>query len=234
MEFKDKVVIVTGGAQGIGKAIKEAFENEGARVYVIDIQNGNHFVGDVSKKEDLEKFVNYLLENENHVDYIINNAVPLFKGINDCSYDEFVYALNVGATSVFYLTKLLRSNLAENSVIINITSTRDNQSMSQSESYAAAKGAMKSLTHALAVSLGPKTRVNAIAPGWIETKNKAYSGSDANQQPVGRVGVPKDISELVLFLCSNKASFITGQEFVVDGGMSKLMIYHDEHGWKKE
>lgn len=234
MEFKDKVVIVTGGAQGIGKTIKEAFENEGARVYVIDIQNGNHFVGDVSKKEDLEEFVKFILENENRVDYIINNAVPLFKGINECSYDEFVYAINVGATSVFYLTKLLHPNLADNSVIINITSTRDNQSMPQSESYAAAKGAMKALTHALAVSLGPKTRVNAIAPGWIETNNKVYSGSDANQQPVGRVGTPKDISELVLFLCSNKATFITGQEFVVDGGMSKLMIYHDEHGWKKE
>ena len=234
MKFNGKVVIVTGGAQGIGKAIKEAFENEGAKVYVIDIQKGNHFIGDVSKKADLEKFVDFILKNENHVDYIINNALPLFKGIDECAYDEFVNALNVGATSVFYLTKLLRPYLAKDSSIINITSTRDNQSMPQSESYAAAKGAMKALTHALAISLGPNTRVNAIAPGWIDTNNKNYSGSDANQQPVGRVGTTKDISELVLFLCSDKASFITGQEFVVDGGMSKLMIYHDEHGWKKE
>lgn len=234
MEYKSKVVIVTGGAQGIGKAIKEAFEKEGATVYVIDIIDGSHFIGDVSKKADLERFVNFVLEKENHVDYIINNALPLFKGIDECSYEEFVNALNVGATATFYLAKLLRPFLFEGSAIINITSTRDNQSMPQSESYAAAKGAMKALTHALAVSIGPKTRVNAIAPGWIETNNKIYSGADANQQPVGRVGTPKDISDLVLYLCSKKASFITGQEFVVDGGMSKLMIYHDEHGWKKE
>ena len=233
-EFENKVVVITGGASGIGKRIKERFEEQKAHVYVIDIKDGNHFVGDISKKEDIDAFVKYILTKEDHIDYIINNAPPIFRGIDNCSYEEFVTSLNIGVTAAFYLTKSLKDYLTDGSSIINITSTRDNQSMEQSESYAASKGALKSLTHALAISLGPKTRVNSIAPGWIETGNHIYEGSDANQQPVGRVGNPDDIANMVLYLCSSKASFITGQEFVIDGGMSKLMIYHDEHGWIKE
>ena len=233
-EFENKVVVITGGASGIGKRIKERFEEQKAHVYVIDIKDGNHFVGDISKKEDIDAFVKYILTKEDHIDYIINNAPPIFRGIDNCSYEEFVTSLNIGVTAAFYLTKSLKDYLTDGSSIINITSTRDNQSMEQSESYAASKGALKSLTHALAISLGPKTRVNSIAPGWIETGNHIYEGSDANQQPVGRVGNPDDIANMVLYLCSSKAYFITGQEFVIDGGMSKLMIYHDEHGWIKK
>ena len=156
--FKDKVVIITGGAKGIGKKIKEDFINNNAKVYVIDKIEGDHFIGDISEKVDLDKFIDYVLSKEEKIDYIINNALPLFKGIDECSYEEFNYALRVGASAPFYLAKRLKDKLSDNSVIINITSTRANQSMPYSESYAAAKGALKSLTHALAISLGKKNK----------------------------------------------------------------------------
>ena len=233
-EFENKVVVITGAASGIGQRIKERFESEGARVYYIDIKPNDCFQGDVASQEDLNRFVSFVLGKENRVDVLVHNAMPLFKGVDNCEYEEFMRALQIGPAAGFYLAKLLKGHMPEGSSIINITSTRDNQSMPQSESYAASKGALKSLTHALAVSLGPKIRVNAIAPGWIDTSDSSYTGSDALQQPVGRVGVRDDIADLVLYLCSPKASFISGQEIVVDGGMSKLMIYHGEHGWSKE
>lgn len=233
-EFENKVVVITGAASGIGKRIKERFEEEGARVYYIDIKENDCFQGDVSRQEDLDRFVSFILEKESQVDVLVHNALPLFKGIDSCEYEEFLRALKIGPGAGFYLAKALKDHMPEGSSIINITSTRANQSMPQSESYAASKGGLKSLTHALAISLGPKIRVNAIAPGWIDTSDAPYEGPDASQQPVGRVGVRDDIADLVLYLCSSKASFITGQEIVVDGGMSKLMIYHGEHGWHKE
>lgn len=232
MTFKDKVVIVTGGAKGIGKKIKDDFILNGAKVYVIDKVDGNHFVGDVGNKNDLDKFIEYIFNKEDHVDYIINNALPLFKGINECEYDEFSYALSVGVNAPFYLAKRIKDKMPNGSAIINITSTRDNQSMPQSESYAAAKGALKALTHAMSISLGPKIRVNSVAPGWINTKDEEESIIDLKQHPAGRIGRVDDISNMVLFLCSDKCSFITGEEITIDGGMSKLMIYNDEHGWK--
>lgn len=232
--FKNKVVLVTGGAQGIGKQIAEDFKEQGAHVYIIDIQPGDYFVGDLSKKEVLEAYVQDVLSKEDHIDILINNALPLFKGVDTCSYEEFQYALNVGLVAPFYLSKLCEKHFVEGSSIINTTSTRAYMSMPQSESYASAKGGISALTHALAISLGPKVRVNSIAPGWIDTSGSQYTGADAYQQPVGRVGNPKDISNMVLFLCSEKAGFITGENIMIDGGMSHLMIYHEEHGWKYE
>ena len=115
--------------------------------------------------------------------------------------------------------------------IINITSTRDAMSMEESESYAAAKGGLMALTHAMAISLARRVRVNAIAPGWIDTKNEEHSAADRLQQPVGRIGTCDDVCELAMFLASDAAGFITGEEIVLDGGMSRLMVYHGEHGW---
>ena len=115
--------------------------------------------------------------------------------------------------------------------IINISSSRDRMSQPQSESYAAAKGGVSALTHALAVSLGGKVRVNSISPGWIDTDYIVYEGPDATQQPVGRVGNPLDIANMVLFLCSEKAGFITGENICIDGGQTRLMIYHNDFGW---
>ena len=153
------------------------------------------------------------------------------KGINECSYEEFQYALSVGVTAPFYLTKLFAPHFAEAASIVNISSSRDRMSQPQTESYTAAKGGIAALTHALAVSLAGKVRVNSISPGWIDTACTVYEGSDATQQPAGRVGNPLDIANMVLFLCSDKAGFITGENICIDGGMTRQMIYHGEHGW---
>ena len=232
--FKDKVVVVTGGANGIGRCIAEEFRSQGAIVYVIDKQEGEHFVGDISKKEVLESFAEEVLGKHGKVDIIINNALPLMKGIDDCSYEEFQYALSVGVTAPFYLVKLFMPHLAEGASIINISSSRDRMSQPQTESYTAAKGGIAALTHALAVSLAGRARVNSISPGWIDTTRTVYEGPDASQQPAGRVGHPMDIAHMVLFLCSDKAGFITGENICIDGGMTRQMIYHGDYGWTLE
>lgn len=233
-DFRNKVAVITGGANGIGKCIANEFRASGATVYVIDKQEGEHFVGDISQKEVLEAFVAEILGKHNKVHYIINNALPMMKGIDECSYEEFQYALNVGVTAPFYLVKLLMPHLAKGASIINISSSRDRMSQPQTESYTAAKGGIAALTHALAVSLAGKARVNAISPGWIDTAYTEYEGADAIQQPAGRVGNPMDITNMVLFLCSDKAGFITGENICIDGGMTKQMIYHGDCGWKLE
>ena len=141
---------------------------------------------------------------------------------------------SVGVTAPFFLTKQLMPYFAPGASIINISSSRDRMSQPQTESYTAAKGGISALTHAMAISLAGKVRVNSISPGWIDTYDSNITGADALQQPVGRVGKPEDIAELALFLCSEKAGFITGENICVDGGMTKLMIYHGEHGWSYE
>lgn len=179
-QFKDKVVIVTGGAHGIGRCIAEEFVKAGAHVEVIDIRPGDHYVGDISKQEVLEAFAIEVIARHDKVDVIVNNALPLMKGIDECTYEEFQYALSVGVTAPFYLVKLLKEHLSQGASIVNISSSRDRMSMPQTESYTAAKGG---------------------------------------------------IASMVLFLCSDKANFITGENICIDGGMTKLMIYHAEHGW---
>ena len=232
--FKNKVIVVTGGANGIGRCIVDMFRSEGAHVYVIDKQEeGEHFVGDIAQKEVLEAFVEYVVARHDRVDCVINNALPLMKGIDECSYEEFQYAQSVGVAAPFYLVKLLLPYLAEKGAsIVNISSSRDRMSQPQTESYTAAKGGIAALTHALAVSLAGRARVNSISPGWIDTNYTVYEGADAVQQPAGRVGNPMDIANMVLFLCSDKAGFITGENICIDGGMTKQMIYHGDHGWE--
>ena len=153
-------------------------------------------------------------------------------GIDECTYEEFQAALNVGVTAPFYLSKLFKLYFNQGASIINISSSRDRMSQAQTESYTAAKGGISALTHALAISLAHKVRVNSISPGWIDTEYQEYEGPDALQQPVGRVGNPMDIANMILFLASDKASFITGENICIDGGQTKLMIYHNDHGWE--
>ena len=231
-QFDGKVAVVTGGARGIGKAVAEAFAREGAAVHIIDKQPGDWFTGDVSDRETLERFAESVIVKSGHVDVLVNNALPVTKGIRDCTWEEFSYALAVGVTAPFYLTKLLLPHFGPEASVINIASSRDRMSQPQTESYTAAKGGIAALTHAMAVSLAGKARVNSISPGWIDTTGSAITGADALQQPAGRVGKPEDIAEAVLFLCSAKAEFIDGENLCIDGGMTRLMIYHGEHGWE--
>ena len=229
-----KIAVVTGGANGIGKCIAEEFRKQGVKVYVIDKAAGDHYVGDISDKTVLEAFAEKVISETGGIDYLINNAAPLMKGIDECSYEEFQYALAVGVTASFYLSKLFAPYFREGGCIINISSSRDRMSQPQTESYTAAKGGISALTHAMAASFAGKVRVNSISPGWIDTAYTVYEGPDALQQPAGRVGNPMDIANMVLFLCSDKAGFITGENICIDGGMTKLMIYHDDHGWTYE
>lgn len=229
--FNDKVVIITGGAQGIGKCIAEEFQKRHANVCVIDKLPNEYFIGDLAEEETLVRFSEKVISDYGKVDVLVNNALPLMKGINQCSYEDFYYALRVGVTAPFYLSKLFLPYFSHGASIVNISSSRDRMSQPQTESYTAAKGGISALTHALAASLSGKVRVNSISPGWIDTSFKEYTGADALQHAAGRVGNPKDIANMVLFLCSDKAGFITGENICIDGGMTKQMIYHNDFGW---
>lgn len=229
--FRDKVVVITGGAQGIGLCAAEEFRKQGAHVCVIDQAQGDHFVGDLGDRKTLENFAQMVIEKYGRVDVLVNNAPPSFLGIDACSYEQFQHALAVGVTAPFYLSKLFAPYFAAGASILNISSSRDRMSQPQSESYTAAKGGIAALTHAMAVSFAGKVRVNSISPGWIDTAYRVYEGPDAAQQPAGRVGNPMDIANMILFLASEKAGFITGENICIDGGQTRLMIYHGDHGW---
>ena len=161
--FQEKVVVITGGAGGIGKCIAEQFQKEGAHVCVIDRMDGAHFVGDIGDQATLEAFAKTVIDRYGRVDVLVNNAPPLFRGIEECTYEQFRQALDVGVTAPFYLSKLFAPYFAPGASIINISSSRDRMSQPQSESYTAAKGAIAALTHALAVSFAGKVRVNSIS-----------------------------------------------------------------------
>ena len=229
--FKDKIVVVTGGARGIGKCIAEQFTAAGANVCVIDLLENDYFVGDLADKTALESFADKVISDYGHVDFIINNAAPKSCGITSATYEDFEYAQRVGVTAPFYLSKLFMPYLGEGASIVNISSSRDRMSQPETESYTAAKGGIAALTHAMAVSLAGKARVNSISPGWIDNSYTVYDGPDATQQPAGRVGNPLDIANMVLYLCSDMAGFITGENICIDGGMTRQMIYHGDHGW---
>ena len=229
--FKGKIAVITGGVQGIGKAIAEAFEAQGAGVCIIDKQPNDYFTGDISNEQTLAAFAEKVIRDFSHVDYLINNALPIMRGIDTCTFEEFNYALRVGVTAPFYLTKLFLPYFAPGAAVVNISSSRDRMSQPQTESYTAAKGGISALTHAMAVSLAGKVRVNSISPGWIDTSYTQYTGPDATQHPAGRVGNPMDIANMALFLCSDKAGFITGENICIDGGMTRQMVYHGDCGW---
>lgn len=230
--YKNKIAVVTGGARGIGKSICDRFKNEGADVCIIDKLPNDYYVGDIADEKNLCIFKEKVIKQYGKIDFLINNACLSLGGIEDCSYDDFNYVLRTGVTAPFMLAKLFKNHFAEGACIINISSSRDRMSQPNTESYTAAKGGISALTHALAVSLAGKVRVNSISPGWIDTTGSDFDIADKMQHPAGRIGKPEDITEMVLFLCSEKAGFITGENIAIDGGMTKLMIYHNDHGWK--
>jgi NAD(P)-dependent dehydrogenase (short-subunit alcohol dehydrogenase family) len=228
---KPKVAVVTGSAQGIGRAICDAFIKQGVSVCTIDLQDNDYFVGDIADENVLRNFATRVISDYGAIDYLINNACLSRGGLNTCSYNDFNYVLRVGITAPFYLTRLFIGHFNPSASIVNISSTRHLMSQADTESYTAAKGGITALTHAMAVTLAGKARVNSISPGWIDTTDSKFEGSDASQHPVGRVGNPSDIVHAAMFLCDPKSSFITGQNITVDGGMTKLMVYHKDFGW---
>lgn len=239
--FQGKTVIITGGSHGIGRRTCERFAAAGAAVYSVDtakpdveLEGCKTFIGDIGEESVLRAFAEFVLSERPQVDVIVNNAPPMMRGLDSCTYDEFNYAMRVGVTAPFMLVKLFSDHLAPGASIVNISSTRDSMSQANTESYAAAKGGIRALTHALAVTLAGRARVNSISPGWINCGDAVYTGADLTQHPVKRIGKPDDIASLVLYLCSDAAGFITGENIIVDGGMTKLMIYHGDHGWKYE
>lgn len=230
-DFHNKIVVVTGGARGIGRCIRQAFERAGATVCVIDLLDNDYFVGDLADKETLDRFADKVIADYGRVDVLVNNAAPKSCGIETGSYEDFEYALKVGVTAPFYLAKRFAPCFSQGASIVNISSSRDRMSQPQTESYTAAKGGIAALTHALAVSFAGKVRVNSISPGWIDNHGTVYEGPDAYQHPAGRVGRPEDIANMVLYLCSDMAGFLTGENICIDGGMTRQMIYHADCGW---
>ncbi len=243
--IKDKVFVVTGGGAGIGKNIVENVLQSGGFACVIDLdisrakeefsQYGEKvllFEGDISKEDDLEKFVSEVKGRFPEIFCLVNNACKTHGGIlHPASFDDFVKTLTVGVVAPYYLAREFQDSFSIGGSIVNISSTRKSQSQKSTESYSATKGGIASLTHALSVSLAGKVRVNSVSPGWIDTTNSEFFGADNIQHSVCRVGTPQDITDMVFFLASEKAGFITGQDFVVDGGMSVKMIYHGDEGW---
>ena len=246
--IKDKITYITGGAKGLGRAMVTLFCKNGADVTFCDINGDeskklchelssykcNFHEVDVSDAKALEQSIKKVIEEKGNIDVIINNVgVSLFNSILDTSVEEFDKVLDVNLRPVFITARTLAKHREANSYlniygrIINISSTRYLMSEPDSESYAASKGAINSLTHALALSLSKyKITVNSISPGWIETGSyDLLNSQDHSQHPSGRVGKPDDIARLCLFLCHPDNDFINGQNIVVDGGMTKKMIY---------
>ena len=233
-DFRNKIIVVTGGARGIGKCISEQFSLAGATVCTIDVLDNDYFVGDIADKDTLEAFAKKVIDEYGRIDCLINNAPPKSCGIKECSYEDFEYAQRVGVIAPFYLAKLFECHFASGASIVNISSSRDRMSQPQTESYTAAKGGISALTHALSVSLSGRVRVNSVSPGWIDNNYTVYEGADAIQHPVGRVGNPLDIANMVLYLCSDMSGFITGENICIDGGMTRQMVYHADNGWSLE
>ena len=233
-EFVGKIAVVTGGVRGIGKTICEEFRKAGAVVCILDQEENEYFTGDLAEESVLRAFSGKVIRDYGRVDFLINNAMLTRGGLPNCSYEDFNYVLRVGVAAPYMLTRLFQEHFGENGSVVNISSSRDRMSQPGTESYTAAKGGIHALTHAMAVSLAGRVRVNSISPGWIDTDFKEYQGPDALQQPAGRVGNPLDIANMVLFLCGPRAGFINGENICIDGGMTRQMIYHGDFGWKLE
>ncbi|MEK3794487.1 SDR family oxidoreductase [Paenibacillus sp. FSL R7-0204] len=255
MSHHNKIAIVTGGAGGIGRCITGELLKAGAVVACIDTDSAAgrwleerygterlfFYAGDIAQQSVLDDFTAQVISRYGRVDFLINNACISRKGLqSECSYEDFEYVQRIGVTAPYYLTLRLKPYFAQGASIVNISSSRERMSQPDTESYTAAKGGIGALTHALSVSLAGKARVNAVSPGWIDTT--AYHGTEESAEPVhtepdrlqhpaGRVGTPADIAAMVLFLCSEAAGFITGENITIDGGMSKQMIYHGDGGW---
>lgn len=243
--MKHQTVIVTGAANGIGKAIAAAYAGEGSHVFIadIDVENGNKVQGelsenneatfietDVSDPQSIQHLVEQVAETSGRMDVLINNAgISEFCPPDELSVERWDEILNTNLRSSFLLTRLAASVMKKTGggSVVNIASTRALMSEKYSEAYAASKGGLLALTHAMALSYaGDKIRVNCISPGWIHTGDyESLRDIDHEQHPSGRVGKPEDIARACLFLTNQENDFINGENLVIDGGMTRKMIY---------
>ena len=245
------IALVTGGAQGIGRAVTRHFLQQGGSVVAVDVdaEAGEelvstyrdlgklHFVrADVSQEAEVEKVVAETLEQFGSLDVLVSNAgVSANKPVTELSLDEWNQVIGTNLTGYFLMAKHAAPHLKKvQGAIVNVASSRALMSEANTEAYSASKGGVVALTHALAISLGSAVRVNAVSPGWIEVREwrkeaereePRHREVDKKQHPVGRVGAPEDVAEMIYFLASEKSGFVTGQNIVIDGGMTKKMIY---------
>ena len=247
--MKKNTFLVTGGANGIGRYLVSQLVSLGHEVIFVDQDenggqslvkklNNPHAIfihEDLSHEKGIKGIIEKIKIQQVTIDTVIHNACISKGGIFNASYEDFMDVIKVGLTAPFYLTKLLLPFLSTQASIINIASTRAFQSQSNTEAYSATKGGIIALTHALSVSLSGIARVNSISPGWIDTTSDepAKDLSDDYQHPVKRRGKPEDILKAVLYLADKNNTFVTGENITVDGGMSKLMIYHNDDNWHK-
>ena len=234
-----KVALVTGGAQGIGKGIAMLLAARGYRVVAADRDAGAGaaldlpgvaFVRcDVSREPSVRACVRGVVKRFGRLDALVNNAgiaSPATAPLEKLPLAEWNRRIGTNLTGVFLMTKHAAPQLRRaRGAVVNIASTRALQSEPDTEAYAASKGGVVALTHAMAMSLGPQVRVNCVSPGWINTQDAKLSRADHSQHPAGRVGRVLDVAELVAFLLSDAAGFATGQNYVLDGGMTRKMIY---------
>lgn len=231
-----RVALVTGGSRGIGRAITERLAAEGWRVVVADrappagqgAGAPHRFVNaDVGDEAAVAALVDGIAQQEGRLDALVCNAgFMIRKPLEALSLGEWNAVLATNLTSTFLLARAAARLLRQaQGAILTIASTRAHQSEPDTESYAASKGGLLALTHALAISLGPAIRVNCISPGWIDTQGAPLSAADHAQHPAGRVGRPEDVASLAAWLLGAESGFVTGAEFMVDGGMTRKMIY---------
>ncbi|PZW43123.1 hypothetical protein C8P66_11644 [Humitalea rosea] len=234
VQHDQKVALVTGGGSGIGLATATRLVRDGWAVVIADLNGGmtqtlaaRYLHADVSDEAAVAGLIASIRTREGRLDALVSNAgIMIRKPLRELSLTEWSSVLATNLTATFLLVRAAEDMLrATHGAVVTVASTRAHQSEPDTESYSASKGGLLALTHALAISLGPAVRVNCVSPGWIETKGGDLRPEDHRQHPAGRVGRPEDVAALVAWLVGPDSGFVTGAEFVTDGGMTRKMIY---------